>query len=203
MPRLVDHEERRAHLLTALRRIVDRDGAAAISIRTVAAEAQVSKSAIAHYFPSRLSLLAGAAEQMNGEVRAKLRRLDLDDGALSTAVEAVMAAIPDSRARLNQSEVWLLLISERRTDPAARELAADLDERVRSGVFAALQRWTRSGLAHPSRDLDLEAWRLHALIDGLSLHTLHEPVEYPPSRIREVVTSHLGELAHAAAPRSV
>jgi AcrR family transcriptional regulator len=203
MPRLVDHEERRSHLLATLWRIVERDGAGEISIRHVATEADVSKSSIAHYFPDRLSLLVAAVDQLYASGDAALASLDLDDGRLGTAVESVCAAIPHTPERLTRSEVWLLLISERRTDPAVRQLAVELDARVRVEIRAALARWARTGLVHPERDLDLETLRLHGLIDGLSLHLLHDPTQMSAARLREVVAVHLGELAHAPSTHSV
>lgn len=198
MPKIVDHDERRVELVDALWRVVERDGATAISIRNVAAEAGHSKSAIAHYFPSRLALLSAAVGQLGDDVLRKVAALDLTDGKVETACDAIMTAIPDSRARRKHSEVWILLISERQTDPEVRKLLAQLDHRVSRGIIAALRSFQTSGLVHQSRDIELEAVRLHALIDGISLHTLHDPVGMSPKRIRIAVTAHLEELATPA-----
>ena len=198
MPKIVDHDERRVELVDALWRVVERDGATAISIRNVAAEAGHSKSAISHYFPSRLALLTAAVAQLGDDVLRKVAALDLTDGRLETACAAIMAAIPDSRARRKHSEVWILLISERQTDPEVRKLLAQLDHRVSRGFIAALRTFQDSGLVHRSRDVEIEAIRLHAFVDGISLHTLHDPVAMSPKRIRVAVTAHLEELATPA-----
>ena len=198
MPKIVDHDERRIELVDALWRVVEREGATAISIRNVAAEAGLSKSAIAHYFPTRLSLLAAAVAQLGDDGYAKISALDLTDGRVETACSAVMAAIPDSRSRRKHSEVWILLISERQTDPEVRKLLAQLDHRVISEIIIVLRIFQESGLIHRTRDIELEAARLHAIIDGVSLHTLHDPVGMSPKRIRAIVTSHLEELASPA-----
>lgn len=198
MPKIVDHDARRVELVDALWRVVERDGASAISIRNVAAEAGLSKSAIAHYFPSRLALLAAAVAQLGDDVLRKVAALDLTDGRVETACDAIMTTIPDSRARRKHSEVWILLISERQTDPEVRKLLAQLDHRVSRGIIAALRTFQASGLVHSSRDIEIEAVRLHALIDGISLHTLHDPVGMSPKRIRVAVTSHLTELTNPA-----
>jgi DNA-binding transcriptional regulator YbjK len=198
MPKIVDHDERRVELVDALWRVVERDGATAISIRNVAAEAGHSKSAIAHYFPSRLSLLTAAVTQLGDDVLRKVAALDLTDGRVETACAAIMAAIPDSRARRKHSEVWILLISERQTDPEVRKLLAQLDQRVSRGFTAALRTFQDSGLVDRSRDVEIEAIRLHAFVDGISLHTLHDPVGMSPKRIRVAVTAHLEELATPA-----
>jgi len=109
----------------------------------------------------------------------------------------VMATIPDSRARRKQSEVWILLITEGQSDPEIRKMLAELDQQVVEGVAGFLTMLTQTGLVHPSRDIPLEATRLHALIDGISLHTLHAPVGVSPKRIRIIITQHLSELAGA------
>jgi AcrR family transcriptional regulator len=197
MPKIVDHDERRIELVQALWRVVERDGSAAISIRHVAAEAGLSKSAVSHYFPTRFSMLAAAVDELSRNVYAKVAALDLDDGRIETACEAIMATIPDSRARRKQSEVWILLVTEGQTDPDIRKLLAELDREVARGVSAFLKQLKRSGLVNPSRDIEFETARLHALIDGISLHTLHSPVGMPPKRIRLIVSEHLRELAAA------
>jgi BetI-type transcriptional repressor, C-terminal len=43
-------------------------------------------------------------------------------------------------------------------------------------------------------DLDLEAHRLHALIDGLALHAYMHPERLSPDQQREVVRHHLNGL---------
>lgn len=200
MPKVVDHEERRGEILNALWRVVGRDGASAISIRNVAAEVGQPKSTIGNYFPSRLSLLAAAVDQLGDAALKKVAALDLTDGRLETACAAVMAVIPDSSSRRNHTGVWIMLIAERQTDPAVRELLAQLDQRVEKGLTRLLRTLQASGLVHHSRQVHSEAARLHALVDGLSLHTLHDPVGMPPKRLRTLVTSHLAELSSAPVP---
>lgn len=48
VPKIVDHDQRRAYLLDALWRVVASQGAAAVTVRSVAAEAGVSKSNVGH-----------------------------------------------------------------------------------------------------------------------------------------------------------
>ncbi|MGY1823391.1 TetR family transcriptional regulator C-terminal domain-containing protein [Geodermatophilus sp. SYSU D00079] len=43
-------------------------------------------------------------------------------------------------------------------------------------------------------DLALEADRLHAVVDGLTPHTLVRPSALPPARVRQVIAAHLDEL---------
>jgi len=57
MPRIVDHEERRAEVAAAVWRIVSRDGLEAATVRRVAAETGMSTSVVSHYFAGKDDLL--------------------------------------------------------------------------------------------------------------------------------------------------
>ena len=75
MPRIVDHAVRREDLARALWRVVRRDGLHAVSVRTVAAEAGTSASALRHYFASQDELLAFALRSIVARAQARLRQL--------------------------------------------------------------------------------------------------------------------------------
>src|SRR5919198_1840349 len=57
MPRIVDHEQRRAEVAAAVWRIVSRDGLEAATVRRVAAETGMSTSVVSHYFAGKDDLL--------------------------------------------------------------------------------------------------------------------------------------------------
>lgn len=196
MPKIVDHDERRQEFVDALWRLVEREGASAISVRGVADEAGVSKTNISYYFPSIIDLLAAAVDELVDATRRRLRTMDLTTVDLDQAVKLIMLTIPDTPARRRQSEVWLTLVAGRGSDPHADDLLGELNRRVRAGVVQGMKLLDANGLVGQGRDLDVEAIRMHALIDGLSLQTMNDMKMMPPSRIRSVVTHHLTELGH-------
>ena len=195
MPKIVDHDERRGVYLEAMWRVVARDGASAVSHRSVAREAGMSKSNLAYYFPSRADLLAAAVVQMTADAEGRAASLPIAEMDLDAVVDRVMCAIPDSTERRQQSEVWLLLVAERGSDAHLKELLDDLNRRVAGAIAVQLEVVKELGFVHAGRDVDLEAARLHAVIDGLSLHTMTSPTLMPPDRIRAVVRQHLRDLA--------
>ena len=201
MPKIVDHDARRAEYVAALWRLVSRDGAGAISVRALAAEAGVSPSNVVHYLPSRAAMLAAAVRQLLGEARNRVDELRSQTALvdLELATDLVMVAIPDSPRRRRQSEVWLLLLAEQEANPEAGEILTQLQGGVLAALREGMDYLAEHGLLAPERDRDLEAMRLHALIDGLSLQTLIDGRTMPPARIREVVQYHLASLG--APPR--
>mgnify|MGYP001086776392 CR=1 FL=1 len=60
MPKIVDHDERRAHIAEAVTKIIIRDGFDRVTMREIAAEAGYAHGAISRYFPDKESLLTAA-----------------------------------------------------------------------------------------------------------------------------------------------
>ena len=191
MPKIVDHGERREELLAALWRVVDKQGAAAVSVRSVAAEAGVSKSSLAHYFPSQAALVAAAIEQVMDESEGRTSQLDLDDADVSTIVSALSLAIPDSPERRAQAELWLHLAA---TAPDNSEILERLNDRVNDALEWGLNRMADTGLLGAGRSVEDEAGRLHALVDGLALQVVSSPTRMTPERVRTILTRHVEDL---------
>jgi AcrR family transcriptional regulator len=196
MPRIVDHDSRRQAYVDAMWRVVSREGAGGISVRSVAAEAGVSPSNIVHYLPSRGEMLGEAVSRLVADASARAAELEDADLDLDSATDLVMVAIPHTRTRRRQSEVWLLLLAEQETNPDARRILSGLQGRVAEAVRRSMDRFAAAGLMAPTRDRDREAVRLHALIDGLSIQTLVSSTDMSPTRIRETVRIHLADLAN-------
>jgi AcrR family transcriptional regulator len=196
MPKIVDHDSRRQAYVDAMWRVVSREGAGGISVRSVAAEAGVSPSNIVHYLPSRGEMLGEAVSRLVADASARAAELEDADLDLDSATDLVMVAIPHTRTRRRQSEVWLLLLAEQETNPDARRILSGLQGRVAAAVRRSMDRFAAAGLMAPTRDRDREAVRLHALIDGLSIQTLVSSTDMSPTRIRETVRIHLADLAN-------
>ena len=64
MPKIVDHDERRAHIARAVTNLIMRDGIDGATMREIAAEAGFAHGAIARYFPSKQSLITAAFMQV-------------------------------------------------------------------------------------------------------------------------------------------
>ena len=191
MPKIVDHEERRRVIVEALWRVVSRDGAAAVSVRNVAAEAGMPKSSIGHYVGTMPQLLSLAIEQMVTFVRAQSAELDRSTIDVDKATDAMMTLVPTDARRRQMSEVWLLLLSQRNAEPELAPILTDLNAQVLEGIMEGLMGLRSQGFVDPSRDLRREARVLHALIDGLAVQSLTDPDSMPKSDVREIIKAQL------------
>jgi len=196
VPKIVDHESRRAEYLDALWRVVDRDGVAALSVRTVAAEAGVSKSSIGHYFGSQADLIAAAVAQQIAVVNEQIGALDLAALDEEGAVDALMLAIPTTDHRRRMSRVWLMLLSRQGEDPDMRRVLRGLDAAVGEGILRLVEQMAQAGLVGAGRDPGAEAGRLHALVDGLSLRALGGGAAGSRGALRAVLEAQVHELGH-------
>ena len=123
MPKVVDHDERRALIADALWTVVRRDGYAAVSVRTVAAETGMSTGALRHYFGSQGELVAFAMSTLMERVRARVAAAGERATDFDGLVALLEEALPLDAERQAESEVWLALVAASRTDPALRPLA--------------------------------------------------------------------------------
>lgn len=194
VPKIVDHDERRRLIVEALWRVVSRGGAAAVSVRNVAAEAGMPKSSIGHYVGTQPELIGLAVTQLVQHVTDQVINMDPMNMTEESAVDTVMLAIPTDPHRRQMSEVWLLLLSQRNAEPDLVPILTSLNVTVLDGLREVLSGMQISGLLGQDVDLDLEARRLHALVDGLSVQSMTDPDFMPPAEVRRVVAAHLAEL---------
>ena len=73
-------------------------------------------------------------------------------------------------------------------------LDGTVTEMQRRACLGALQELDSAGRLRPRLDLELEAERLHGLLDGLALHTAMRPDRMSPRLIRSVLARHLDSL---------
>lgn len=192
VPRLIDHDARREELAEAVWRVLARDGVSGVSVRTVAAEAGVSTGSLRHLLPSKVEMLAAALTLV--VERASARFLARAQSPLRTrgdvvALLAEMLPLDDTR-RL-ELRAHLALMLESAAHPALAPLRRPLDDAMRTGCRSVLTAADAAGLLRAHLDLDAEAERLHAIVDGLALHLLgpHGPLD--ADRALAILEEHL------------
>ncbi|WP_182897701.1 TetR/AcrR family transcriptional regulator [Microbispora sp. H10830] len=195
MPKIVDHRVRREEIAEALWRVVRRDGVGAATVRSIAAEAGWSPSALRHYFSTQAELLAFAMEHVITRVRARIETTDFR-GPVRVAVRRLLEELlPMDAERRAEAEVWLQLAALSQGDPAATGWLRRADDGVGEAATLAVRALAEEGELAGHRDAAFEAARLHALIDGLTIHVLARPDSMPPDRVSAVLAAHLEDLA--------
>jgi TetR/AcrR family transcriptional regulator, transcriptional repressor of bet genes len=195
MPKIVDHEERRAELRDAVWRLASRDGLEAVTVRGVADEAGCSTGALVHYFADKEDLLLFAFRTVADRV---MRRVAAAEEATSDPLELartiLLEGLPLDRERQAEVRLWFAFLGLALTRPA---LARDqrLTYRAwRQRVAERLADAKDQGLVGADVDPDTQAAALVGLVDGLAVQATFEPRALSADRQIALVDACLDQL---------
>lgn len=194
MPKIVDHAARRQQLAEAAWRVIRRDGLEGASARNIAKEAGISLGSLRHYFASQNELFAFSLQMIGERVKERIEKLHSTGDLYADTVAVIEETLPLDEERLYEAIVWFAFMSKTLVDPALGKLAREVHEslfRLFHKLAAAIIRFA----PHRSNaDVEWEARRLHALVDGLVVHTLTNPESVSPQIIRQTIAYHLQDI---------
>ncbi|HET6285405.1 MAG TPA: TetR/AcrR family transcriptional regulator [Amycolatopsis sp.] len=198
MPKIVDPGARRLEIAEAVFRVIQRDGLAQASLRSVADEARLAIGSVRHYFRGHDELIVFAMRALGDRVEARLLRhlpelLDPETprSRRHELTEALLGELlPLTEQTRAETEVWLAFSAAAKNHPDLAEEAARVHAGVRSLVRRALEGARGAGGLLDDLDLDVETERLAALLDGLAMAS----GQTPPELMRTVLGRHLGSL---------
>jgi AcrR family transcriptional regulator len=192
VPRIVDHEQRRARFAEAAAEVIATSGVEGLTMRDVARRAGSSTGMLTHYFADRDELLLAtflhAAAAAGHRIERSLQR------GLDPLDALVEGALPLDAQRRRAWQVWLAFwgSSIGRSDLAAeqRRIQRAFHRRVQAAVEAA----RTSGRFHPDTDVEATTAAITSLIDGLALQVTFDPRAWPAARQRGVLNAALAAL---------
>lgn len=195
MPRRIDTEARAAEIASAALRVLERDGLAGLSVRGVAAEAGIAVASLRRAFPTQHSLREYCLELIEERATARITSLDLAGRALTDALLAQLLPLDDERRLELVAQVQLGVLSL--TDTDLRPAAVRLNTAVSRACRTAIDSLASAGQLDSGRDLDYEAQRLRALLDGIAMQGLWSGDPRGAGQMLSTLARHLDELAHA------
>ena len=120
VPKVVDHEQRRAELGAAVRRLVAQSGVEGATVRAVAREAGWSMGALRYYFGTQDELLDFALEASLADIPVRLARvLGTRQPGLRRAQALVEELLPLDDRRMAEVRVYLAFMARVRTEDRA------------------------------------------------------------------------------------
>jgi AcrR family transcriptional regulator len=196
MPKLIDHEHRREEIAEAVWRVILREGVGAVSVRTVAAEANLAVGSVRHVFPSKKELLEFSMALVHARARERVARHTGLHDPRELAEAILHELLPLDGTRRAEMELEVAIIAETPAHPGLRAIQEEAHRGVRAACHGVLRHLLDRGRVRPDADLDAETLRLHALLDGLALHALTS--EGGPEAVAErttgVLRAHLDSL---------
>jgi AcrR family transcriptional regulator len=195
MPRLIDHDARREEIAAAAWQVILREGVTGASVRAVAAEAGLSTGSLRHIFASQTQLLAFAFQLVVDRATARIAALPPQQTPLLTAESVANELLPLDRERRTEMEVYLALFAAASSDTGLQAIRDDALRQVRDACLWIVGQLYGDADVSDQGEAELEAARLHALIDGLAAHLVWMPADVDPDWARQVVARHLRSLS--------
>jgi AcrR family transcriptional regulator len=166
MPKIVNYDQRREELGTALLEVLARDGIEGVSVRSVAAQAGWTRGVIAHYFSDRDELLL-YAYRLALQREAAAAQTDADP--VDALVSLLVRALPIDEISSLDYRIFLGLLGRLADRPdLAASLATDHAD-YETRVLMAVQKATSTGTIRTTLEPELLAEMLSIYVDGLTV----------------------------------
>jgi AcrR family transcriptional regulator len=128
---------RRQELLDAAIAVIRRDGAQALTLDAVAAEANVSKGGVLYHFASKRALIEGLISRWLDDFAARLQPTDF----VASYVRACDLSTADPEVSASEFGMLAALLEHPEVLGVARERYAEWMERILSGALAREDAW--------------------------------------------------------------
>jgi TetR/AcrR family transcriptional regulator, transcriptional repressor of bet genes len=195
MPKVVDHEERRAELGAAVWRLASREGLEAVTVRRVADEAGWSTGAVVHYFSDKEELLLFAFRTVADRVGRRLAAAEeRTDEPLELARTWLVQGLPLDAERRAEVRVWFAFLGLALARPAFARAQRLTYRAWRRRVADLLDEAQRRGQVRADVDCAAAAAALVAVVDGLAIQSTCEPRALGGQRQAEILDQHLDAL---------
>jgi TetR/AcrR family transcriptional regulator, transcriptional repressor of bet genes len=184
VPKVIDHDWRRAELVDATWRVIAEEGVEAATVRRIAEAANCTTGRVTHYFASKGEVLRAALRQAHGAtVERMLAHLGGDD-PVEVLRSVVLEALPLDHTRRTEWQVRLAFFGLLAADPA---LGAEQERRYDEWrAFLDGLVWRAApALGDDRRGASVDV--LVAAVDGLAAQAALEPHRFPRERLRDAV----------------
>ena len=192
MPKVVDSEQRRAELTRVTAGEIARVGLDGVTLREIARAGGWTTGIVSHYFVDKRDLLLAT---FRSRADAARDRIDVSlAGAPRCSTPSSTAHCRSTRRGRSTGRCGWPSGVAAVGDP---ELSAAQQDRHRSfhrAIAQALAAEQAAGRLRPELDVDHEARRLVAVLDGIAVQAVFEPQCWPAAVQRRVVAEHVATL---------
>ncbi|MEL4359273.1 MULTISPECIES: TetR/AcrR family transcriptional regulator [unclassified Luteococcus] len=169
MPRVVDHDQRRAELASAAMELVRQQGVAALSVRNLAAASGWSSGAVRHYLPTHRAMVELVCEHVATGFERRLRAVPPQEDPVVQLRELIRAGLPLDEESRALSQVWFAFLgAEVHEEQGARAMVYGELAELFVGYFTRVQ---QAGFLLAG-DPRAAAVATQAQLDGLTVHLL-------------------------------
>ncbi|WP_430781128.1 TetR family transcriptional regulator C-terminal domain-containing protein [Actinoplanes sp. G11-F43] len=172
MPRLVDHDERRAELLSAAWRVVRTRGVEGTTTRAIADEAGCSLSVLAHFLGGKDDILVAAQKAVYDRIVERAFEIGGDLFGLDGLRAALEAVLPLDEERAADAHVNVAFAGAALSHPRLAESRRDSHRSIRDHLLNCLREARELGELRPGVDDDIVIDDFIILVEGSTLLSL-------------------------------
>lgn len=195
LPKIVDHEQKRKLIAESAWSIIEAKGIEHASIRAIAAAAGVSPGALRHYFSTQDELLLFIVDYyLTRGVDRAAEGLEISRIPMKAAKEVLLELLPMDTEKRTAASVWWVFAIRSLTSSALQVKKDELTDGLHHLSKIVIDLLSTAELLPSSTDIELETFRLAAVIEGLTILALLRPEIYSPETVERVVVRHLREL---------
>ncbi|MFI9400689.1 TetR/AcrR family transcriptional regulator [Nocardia sp. NPDC052316] len=185
------HALRRAELLDGVLELAATRGMEAVSVREVAGQVGVSPAKVQYYFRTKDELLIAAFRHVEQLLDDRAAQVSFEHG-VATALRAVMVDwLPVDAARARLVRVWIAFLARAVVTDELAAIESAYQRRTQAQLIEAIEAGIESGEYAAEVDPALEARILSALVEGLSVRMVTDPVGLPADTAIATLDAHL------------
>lgn len=200
MPRIVDHEQRRAEIARSAALAIAELGLERATMREIAARSGVSKGIVEHYFANREEVIESALAWANARYVAREARRTRGLQGLEALRARLLCVLPLSAESRQEWKIRLCFWSVAAVDPQARKAQRARLDRTRERFVADIEEARALGQAPAGTDAAAAANELIHLVAGLACDALLDPAYYSRGYLVTTIDKTLNRLTGRTAP---
>ena len=181
MPKIVDHDDRRAEIARATGRVLTKKGIEALTLRDIAREAKCSPGILAHYFRDRTEIVSHALDYFSEmSLKRQMESLAVAEGLEEAIVRELPVEDSVRSEWTTRFQVWARsAVTSRWTEAQAKVL--DEQRQLIARLLA------KRGYGTTRAELEQLADLLIPLSIGLCICNYFDPATFDAARVRSVV----------------
>lgn len=187
MPKIVDHDERRASIARAAWRPIAELGVEGTTLRAVADEVGCTTGLLANYFDNKGELLNASLELVVDQTRARVAALE--PHTVDEFLDFLELLLPTTPDRVLEWRVWTWFWAHSLSEPSLAQRNRELNEDGGELILGALAGLQRAGAIHPDADPKPTAVKISHAVNGLGLDATFAPEAWPAPRQRDHLAS--------------
>jgi AcrR family transcriptional regulator len=182
VPKLVDHQQRRAEIIEAVWTLVARDGFGALTMRDIASELHLANGALTRYFPSKSAILRAALERANAVTNERAAESIGSRTGLDAFRRLCLEIMPLDEVRLAEARVVIGFWAYAASDSSLVAVFDQAMEQWRSRMVKYLVEAAETGEFAGGVSIITLVDTVMATLMGLQVNAIFSPQHNIPAR---------------------